>query len=93
MSGCLVIMSDKINLVIDVCVGISAGGDGATDIVSVGCSDFLLEVLDDKKFKYVVTPEIRDEWHDNVLSKFAISWKSKMYFRDRVTFIQNCRNI
>jgi len=70
------------SLVIDTTVTRAAGDDAATSPVSIQCRDFLKAVLA-ICHKFVVTPEIQDEWRKH-RSRFSSTWLTAMDARKKV---------
>jgi hypothetical protein len=77
-------------LVIDTTVTSAAGGDAATDPISVSCREFLKAVLT-ICHKFVVTPAIREEWREH-RSRFSSTWLTSMDARKKVLRVDAAEN-
>jgi hypothetical protein len=69
-------------LVIDASVAQSAGGEKATDPISISCRD-CLETIRKVCHRMVITPEISREW-DRHQSSFARGWRRWMISKRKV---------
>ena len=78
-------------LVVDTSVACAAGGEGATDSVSINCTEFLETFRDDCPHHVVMTSELSEEWDDHQ-SNFAAAWLGNMIATRRFHYIELPQN-
>ena len=77
-------------LVIDASVARAAGGEESIHPTGTKCRDFL-EAVRTICHRVVMTPEIRDEWHEHQ-SSFARKWRVRMAARRKVCNVEPYRD-
>ena len=78
--------SDLKRIVVNASVAGAAGGEDATALVSINCTEFLETFLDECSHHIVMTPELSEEWEANQ-SKFAAGWLKSMIARKRFDYV------
>ena len=78
---------DSKRLVVNASVARAAGGEGATALVSINCTEFLETCRDECSHHIVMTPGLSDEWAEHQ-SKFAATWLRAMIARKRFDYIE-----
>ncbi len=83
--------SNSKQLVVDASVAGAAGGEGATALVSINCTEFLLIFWDKCLHHVVMTPELYKEW-DEHQSDFAARWLASMISTGRYCEVESSEN-
>lgn len=78
-------------LVVDTSVACAAGGEDATDSVSINCTEFLEVFQDYTQHHVVMTVELLKEW-ENHWSNYASTWLSHMIASNRLHFVELSQN-
>jgi len=78
-------------LVVNASVAGAAGGEGATALVSINCTEFLETFRDETSHHVVMTFELSEEW-DEHQSNFAAEWLGNMIATRRFHYIELPQN-
>ena len=78
-------------LVVNASVARAAGGAGATELVSISCTEFLETFRDESSHHVVMTFELSEEW-DEHQSNFAAEWLGNMIATRRFHYIKLPQN-
>ena len=78
-------------LVVDASVAGAAGGEGATDPVSISCTEFLETLWDERLYCVAMNPKLHEEW-DEHQSGYAAEWLASMITTGRSCDVESSEN-